>query len=118
MQGLGLLSGFVITPVRTGRIAAMVTGCCANSAANGGLNITGRHGTGTAPANGAAVSGAVWSTTQHYFMTSAKDVSGFTIIGGNPGLALNVATWWDVSIAATGGGTATLTDVQCLLWEL
>ena len=59
-----------------------------------------------------------WSVKQSYFMTSARDVSGFTVIGGNPGLALNVPVWFDVSIAATGGGTATLTDVQCLLFEL
>ena len=118
MQGLGLLTNFSITPVQTGRIIAMITGCCANSATSGGLNITGHHGTGTAPANGTPATGAVWSTTQHYFMTSARDVAGFTVIGGNPGLALNVPVWWDVSIAATGGGTATITDVQCLLWEL
>jgi hypothetical protein len=55
---------------------------------------------------------------QSYFMTSARDVSGFTVIGGNPGLALNVPVWFDVSIAATGGGTATITDVQGLLFEL
>jgi hypothetical protein len=118
MMGLGGLSGFSITPVRTGRVAAMITGTCANSAANGGLNITGRHGSGTAPANGDPASGTLWSTTQHYFMTSAKDVSGFTVIGGNPSLPLNVPAWFDVSIAATGGGTATVADLQCLLWEL
>ena len=118
MMGLGLLAGFSITPVRTGRVVALITGTCANSGANGGLNISGRHGTGTAPANGDPVSGTYWSTTQHYFMTSAKDVSGFTIAGGNPSLALNVPVWWDVSVAATGGGTATITDIQCVLFEL
>ena len=118
MMGLGSIAGFSITPMRTGRIVAMLTGCCANSGANGGLSITGRHGTGTAPNNGDAASGALWSTTQDYYMTSARDVSGFTVIGGNPGLALNVPVWFDVAIAATGGGTATISDVQCLLFEL
>jgi len=118
MMGLGLIGGFSVTPVRTGRVIAMITGCCANSGANGGLDITGHFGTGTAPANGAAAVGNPWSVTQGYFMTSARDVSGFTVIGGNPGLTLNAPVWFDVSVAATGGGTATITDVQGLLFEL
>jgi hypothetical protein len=118
MMGLGAMVGFSVTPNRTGRVAAVISGCCANDSANGGLNITGRHGTGTAPANGDPASGLVWATTQHYYMANAKDVSGFTVIGGNPSLALNTPVWFDLSIAATGGGNATLADVQCLLWEL
>ena len=118
MQGLGLIAGFSVTPVRTGRVACVIAGCCANDSANGGLTITGRYGTGAAPANGAAVTGQIWSITQGFFMTSAKDVSGFSSVGGHPALALNVPVWFDLSIAATGGGNATLTDVQSLLWEL
>jgi hypothetical protein len=116
---MGIGSTFTITPVLTGRIAAIVGGTCANSGANGGLNITGYQGSGTPPANGAAApAGTVWSITQHYFMTGARDVSGFTVIGGATGLPLNVAHWFDIAVAATGGGTATVTDLQCLLWEL
>jgi hypothetical protein len=51
-------------------------------------------------------------------MTSARDVAGFTVIGGNPNLALGVPVWFDVSIAATSGGTVSITDVQSLLFEL
>lgn len=117
MMGLG--ATFVITPVKTGRVAAIVGGTCANDSANGGLNITGRYGTGTAAANGAAATSyQVWSTTQKYFMTSAKDVSGFTVIGGFTGEPLGTPMWFDVSIAATGGGNASVADTQCLLWEL
>ena len=118
MMGLGASQGFFITPNRTGRVVALITGCCANDSANGGLTVTGYHGTGAAPANGAAPSGALWSTTQHYFMAAAKDVSGFTVIGGNPSLALGVPVWFDVAVAATGGGNASITDVQGLLYEL
>jgi hypothetical protein len=118
MAGLGAMTGFSVTPNRTGRVVAIVSGCCANDAANGGINITGRHGTGTAPASLSTATGAVWATTQHYYMAAAKDVSGFTVVGGNPNLALGVPVWFDLSFAAVGGGNASLTDVQCLLFEL
>jgi hypothetical protein len=120
MMGLGLVAGFSITPIASGRVAAIIGGCCANSGANGGLHITGRYGSGTAPANGAAITGTTWSITQVYYMTSANDISGFTVIGGfNIGvLAAGTAYWFDVSISATGGGTVTITNVQSLLWEL
>jgi hypothetical protein len=117
MMGVG--STFAITPVSTGRIAAIVGGTCANSGANGGLDITGWQGSGTPPANGdAAPAGTQWSTTQSYFMANAKDVSGFTVIGGATGLPLNTPHWFDLAIAATGGGNASITDLQCLLFEL
>jgi hypothetical protein len=45
-------------------------------------------------------------------------VAGFTVIGGFTGLTDLQAVWFDVSIAATGGGNASVADTQCLLWEL
>jgi hypothetical protein len=118
MMGLG--ATFNITPVRTGRVAAIVAGVCQNNASNGGLTMTGRYGAGaTAPANGVAGAPyAVWSTQQHYYMQAASDVAGFTIIGGFVNESLGAPMWFDVSIAATGGGTASIADCQCLLWEL
>jgi hypothetical protein len=116
MMGFG--STFTITPVKTGRIACIIGGCCANDTANGGLNISGWQGTGTPPAYGAAPGGTAFADTQKYYMQAAKDVSGFTIIGGAVGLTLNTAYWFDLSIAAIGGGNASVTDVQCLIWEL
>ena len=118
MMGLGAVTGFSITPIRTGRIVAMITGCCANDSANGGINITGQHGTGNPPANGTAATGMLWSTTQVYYMSNARDIAGFTVVGGNPNLALGVTVWFDLSILATGGGNVTVTNVQCLLFEI
>jgi hypothetical protein len=116
MMGFG--PTFTLTPVKTGRIAVIIGGTCGNDTANGGLNITGRQGSGTPPVYGAAAIGTQISTIQKYFMTSAKDVSGFTIIGGAVGLILNTAYWFDLSIYAVGGGNANVADVQCLIWEL
>ena len=117
---MGLGNVFTITPVQTGRVAIVVGGTCANDSVNGGLNITGRYGTGTTPpANGAAgATFGVWSTTQHYYMSNARDIAGFTVIGGFVGLTDGTPVWFDLSIAATGGGRASVTDVQCLIWEL
>jgi len=116
--GCGLISGFSITPVRTGRVAAMISGTLTSSTANSQINITGRHGTGTAPANGAGAVGSVWATTQHYYTSTARDVNGFTVVGGNPSLATGVPAWFDISIASPAGGTTTIADVQSLLFEL
>jgi len=118
MLGCGSIAGFSIVPVRTGRIIAIISGTLTSSTANAQINITGRHGTGTAPANGTGATGQLWATTQHYFTSTAKDVNGFTVIGGNVGLALNTAFWFDVSVASPAGGVTTIADVQSLLFEL
>jgi len=118
MLGCGLIVGFSITPVRTGRIIAVISGTLTSSTANSQVNITGRHGTGTAPANGTAAAGQLWAATQHYFTSTAKDVNGFTVIGGNPSLALGVPVWFDVSVASPAGGVTTIADIQSLLFEL
>jgi hypothetical protein len=118
MLGCGLIAGFSITPVNTGRIAAVISGTLTSSTNAAQVNISGRHGTGTAPANGAAASGQLWATTQHYFTSTAKDVNGFTVIGGNPSLALGVPVWFDISVASPAGGVTTIADVQSLLFEL
>ena len=118
MLGLGLVTGFAITPIRTGRIVAIVSGTVTNSVANAQINITGRRATGTAPANGAPVTGVLWGTTQHYVIKTSADVHGFTVIGGGTALPLNVATWFDLSIASPAGGVTTIDDVQSVLFEL
>ena len=108
MLGLGLVTGFAITPIRTGRIVAIVSGTVTNSVANAQINITGRRATGTAPANGAPVTGVLWGTTQHYVIKTSADVHSFTVIGGGTALPLNVATWFDLSIASPAGGVTTI----------
>ena len=113
---LGLAFG--ITPVATGRVAAIISGTLTSSTANSQINITGRHGVGVAPANGAAAVGQLWATTQHYYTSTARDVNGFTVLGGNPSLAIGVPVWFDISVASPAGGTTTIADLQCLLWEL
>ena len=118
MLGLGLVTGFSIIPIRTGRIAAIMSGTLTSSTANAQINITGRQGTGAAPANGAPVTGTLWGTTQHYVIKTSADVHGFTVIGGSTSLPLNVPTWFDLSIASPAGGTTTIDDVQSLLFEL
>ena len=118
MLGLGAVAGFSITPIRTGRIAAVISGTLTSSVNNAQIVISGRHGTGTAPANGDPVTGILWATAQHYLTSTAKDVNGFTVVGGNASLALGVPVWFDVSVASPTGGNTTIDDVQSILWEL
>jgi hypothetical protein len=117
MMGLGGSVGFFITPIRTGRVNATIAGTFQNNANNAGVNISGRYGVGAAPANGVAFTGTQWSTTQH-FPEGTKDIFAFSVVGNISGLALNTQVWFDVSIAATTAGTASVADVQGLLYEL
>jgi hypothetical protein len=119
MMGLGQLQGFVLTPKTTGRILAQISGICTSTLNQGGVNITGRHGTGTPPSNGTTGNpGTQWSITQHYVMISAKQNAGFSIVGGNVNLPLGVPQWFDIAIAAIGGGVASIQDVQIVLQEV
>jgi hypothetical protein len=118
-MGLGLVSGFSITPQVTGRIAIFVAGMVLNSTAAGdGVNINGRYGTGTAPSNGATTGlGTQFSITQHFIASTTAGQQGFTVIGKVTGLTLNVAVWIDLSIVAVTGGGASVKDVQIVVYE-
>lgn len=118
MQGLGLVSGFSITPQITGRIAIIVAGIALNSTAAGdGTNIQGKYGTGTAPANAAAVTGTTFGLLQHFIASTTAGQQAFVVMGNVTGLTLNVAVWIDLAIQAVTGGGATIKDVQVMAWE-
>lgn len=118
MMGLGLVAGFTITPQVTGRVKVRITGIVLNSTAIGsGTNVTGKQGTGTAPANGAASAGTTFGLTQHYIAPTVLAQAGFTCEGLVTGLALNVAVWFDLELLAVTSGGATVKDVQIVVEE-
>lgn len=119
-MGLGLVSGFTITPQVTGRVAVIIAGMALNSTLAGdGTTVTGRYGTGTAPSNAATSGlGTAFGTPQRFVGSTTAGQQGFTVLALISSLALNVPVWFDVSLLAVTGGGASVKDVQIIVIEL
>jgi hypothetical protein len=118
MMGFG--STATITPVTTGRLLIIITGDVFNvTAIADGAAFRGGYGTGSAPANGAAVSGAQCGPTSIKFVaaTTAEKVP-FTISCIVTGLTLNSPYWLDVALSNITGGSAAINDVNISAHEL
>ncbi len=118
-MGLGLVSGFTLTPQVTGRVAVWIAGVALNSSAAGdGTNITGRYGTGTAPSNAATTGlGTQFGAIQHFVGSTTAGQQGFMVMGIITGQALNTALWFDVSLLAVTAGGSTVKDCQIIVYE-
>ncbi len=119
-MGLGTTSGFFYTPSGSGTIAVWIGGMAINSTGAGdGVTITGRYGTGTAPANGDTSGlGSTFTTAQHFVGSTTAGQQGFIVMGRVTGLSVGVACWVDLSIVAVTGGGASVKDVQCVILEV
>lgn len=119
MMGLGLVSGFSITPQVTGRIAIFIAGTALNSTAAGdGTSITGKYGTGTAPSNAAADTGTAFGIQQRFIASTTAGQQGFVCMGIVTGLTLNTAVWVDLSVVAVTAGGSSVKDCQVIVFEL
>jgi len=116
----GVMMGLAgsITPVYTGRVLMLISGNVANSTLLDGINAQIRYGTGSAPANAAALTGtAVGSLNKTTSAVNAQK-TGIALQAIVTGLSLATAYWIDVSLAAVTGGTVTLTNVSLTAIEL
>ncbi|TCR67890.1 hypothetical protein [Rhizobium sp. BK376] len=117
MQGL---AGSV-TPGASGRILFMASGDGFNTAAVGqGFIVQLRYGTGTAPANGSAaagtpIGGAIKGVTA--VVSSAQQIP-FAVQALVPNLTPGTAYWFDLGLAAIGGGTAAIENVSLTAVEM
>ncbi len=119
-MGLGLVSGFTITPQVTGNVVVWIAGVALNATGAGdGTNVTGRYGTGTAPSNAATSGlGTQFGAIQHFIASTTAGQQGFCVMGRITGLALNVAVWFDVSLLAVTAGGSSVKDVQIVVFEI
>lgn len=115
---MGVNSGAsIITPNRTGRVVFSAACQMANSTINDGATVDLRTGTGTGPANAAAVTGTLRGLSQTKTSLVAADRGGFAVTVVVTGLTLGQAYWADLSLIAVTGGTATVTGVTISAWE-
>jgi len=113
MMGLG--STCKLTPVYSTRILLHFNGAFNNTSSGVQDTISLRWGTGTAPANAAALSGTVLISLP-YLTAAASPASGFSQEAIITGLSAGTAYWFDLGLAA-GSGTAALSSITCTAME-
>jgi hypothetical protein len=116
MMGLGTTCK--ITPVYSGRVWVTFSGVAANSVATSSFIASVRFGTGTAPANAAALSGTTVGAGFAGTSTAAGQGTPFGGMGGIiTGLTVGTAIWFDMGLSATPSGAASLTTLTCTAME-
>jgi len=107
-----------ITPTNTGTVMVTIYGSVQNTAVGGQCVFRIRHGTGTAPVNGAALTGTAIGSTMTITMDSSFAPHPFAITGVISGLTLSAARWLDASFGSDGTNTCTPFDAQVTAGEL
>jgi hypothetical protein len=119
MMGLG--STCQITPTTTGRISVSFVGAIFNSdQPASGEKLSFRFGTGTAPANGAALTGTQIGQTLPIANPGSGVANAISFDQGGiiTGLTLGTPVWLDLALATTNAaGTASIADVSCSALE-
>ena len=120
MMGLGHSpSSFIFIPQMGSVIFVTICGTVFNSGGVGdGAKITIYAGTGSAPANGAALTGSPYSTTVQYISSTTAGKVPFSLTTLIVPVVANTTYWIDLGLAAITGGTATVTDLQLTAFEL
>lgn len=126
MQGLGV-TAWTLTPQVTGRVLIVLSGSMGTAATAETCGITMYYGTGTAPANGAAITGTAIGTVLTFVTLTSMLRSPFSVQAVITGLAVPSITtdrktgtltpvWFDVALK-TSAGTATLTLLNLSAFE-
>ena len=116
---MGLGSTCTITPRVTGQLLIHVVGDM-GTATTAGSTFTAqiRYGTGTAPVNGAAVTGTVAGSVVAIILTgyTANDRIPIALVGHVSGLTVGTAYWLDIAIT-TSSGTLTAKNLSVVARE-
>lgn len=123
MMGLGTTA--TITTVRTTEVSVYISGDIDTTGGGNGSQVQIRFGTGTAPANGAALTGTTAGSLNKTINPNATGLTT-TFTPGRNSFSLNAiitvslatATWIDISLANIGGGTSRVRDISISLHEI
>jgi len=115
MMGMGATCH--LTPTYSSRVDIDFVGTVTNNTAGNVTSMNIRFGTGTAPANGAALTGtALLNTVTSGGGTGALQAPSFHLPAIATGLTPGTAYWFDMSIAASAN-TSTISNMNCTLRE-
>lgn len=118
MNGLGAAAApCTITPTSSGNVTFTITGLMTQSTTANGVTYALAFGTGTAPANAAAAAGTIISAQPAWLALTGMLTVPFSVTSSTTGLATAVPVWFDLQVADTVGGTATITKVDCTALE-
>jgi hypothetical protein len=118
MMGLGTTCSF--TPKYSTTIHIQCAGAVQVSTGGTSINYRGYTGTGTAPANGAAVTGTQFGPPSAAALVPAGSAQNQTIyLSDFVTVAVNTTYWADVAISSgTGAITGSLKNMQCEFEEM
>jgi hypothetical protein len=116
---MGLAGSITTSSATSGKVLFIISGTIFNATAiaDGG-KVQLYTGTGTAPINGAALTGTARGGLVQYIAATTSEKTPFSVNAIATGLAASTAYWIDVGLAAITGGTATITDVSISAYEL
>lgn len=107
-----------VTPVFTGRLQITIVGALSSDTSGDGAKAQIRTGTGAAPANGDALTGAAQGAIVPYLAAANNQSVPVALCAIVSGLTPNVAVWIDVGLAAITGGTAAITNLGVTVLEV
>lgn len=107
-----------VTPSATGNVLLLLAGDLTNDTSGDGAKVQLRYGTGAAPANGDALTGTTAGGLVQFIAAANNQRAPVGLHARISGLAVGVAVWLDVSLAAITGGTAALSNVSLTAQEV
>jgi hypothetical protein len=117
----GVMMGLqgTLTPNFSNRCMATCCGQVKNTVAGNGAEIKLRHGGGTKPSNGDALTGSVVGSIVGFSGANygANMWIPFSVTALITTAAIGVAHWFDISLAAVVGGTVQVTNVAITAYE-
>lgn len=109
MMGLGV----TITPATNGRLLIIISGNGTNTVVASGGHPQIYYGTGTAPVNGAAVTGtAAGSLPIFYNVSGTAPFEPFTVNAITPALTVGTTYWIDLGLFVATSGTASVSSLS------
>lgn len=114
MMGMGTTCK--ITPVYSGRVNLTFSGVFAAAAAVASA-LSVRYGTGTAPTNGAAITGSAAGSTQNAVPTSTQTTVPYSKTAVITGLTPGTAYWFDVALNSNNAVSVAINNNDCSAFE-
>ena len=109
--------GFAYTPTKSGNILMLLLFAFSVNASGQGCRFRLKHGTGAAPANGAAETGTTDYDLDSFLGNTASIILPLTLTGLLTGLTLGTEIWIDVACSVGGVNTVTLDHPVLILVE-
>lgn len=116
----GLMAGLAVsfTPAASGRVLVVVSLNWNNGSTGSVASFQIRYGTGTAPTNGAALTGSTAGSLISNRSPNGTDPQAGAASGTATGLSVGTTYWFDLSQASDGGSTTTLTNISYTIVEI